>query len=288
MIFQDLDLKKEKFRKLNLVGRENTLFLNNDSNSEIMQHYMKDYVSNFNEEKFRLSFESKQDYCDRYGIEYKFYVVPDKSIVCKDYLPITPSFINRNFDIIKDLTIDFTSKLTPQDYFKSDSHINFIGGMKLASEIMHDIRGQVSSSMYMEAIKENMYKKKIYRKGDLYDFKIPDESKNELTYIYWFTSFVLYSRMTFSKPVPDEFKKVGFRKSKYFQNDLSLTDMRCLALHDSSFNHVVQPLNVFFRNIFCYWDHWMFNKKLINWYEPDIIIEIRTERFLENMSYELV
>lgn len=35
--------------------------------------------------------------------------------------------------------------------------------------------------------------------------------------------------------------------------------------------------------MFLYWDHGNLNKDLIKYYKPDLILEIRIERFIENM-----
>ena len=41
----------------------------------------------------------------------------------------------------------------------------------------------------------------------------------------------------------------------------------------------------YFKESFFYWDHLNLDKELIEWFKPDIIIEIRIERFLENYEY---
>ena len=37
-----------------------------------------------------------------------------------------------------------------------------------------------------------------------------------------------------------------------------------------------------------YWDHWSFNEEVVDWFKPDIILEIRTERFLEGIETILI
>lgn len=291
MSFDDLNLMDEEFVQIHTVGLDNYVFLNNDANNELKQHYSEKYVNKFDEKLFRESFNSKKEYCEKRGIEYKFYVIPDKCIICKDYLPITPNILKRNYDSIKDLSHDFIDVLEPSDYYKSDSHMNFKGGLKYSAEIMHDIESQISSKMYLDAILENVVHKKVKIQGDLCIFKDNHESKKEIVDRYDFLLPEFSNKYEYADEkfkIPEEFAKVGKRDSFYLRNRFSLTDMNCLLLRSSSADRVLHPLNVFFKSIFAYWDHWYFNTDLIEWYNPDIVIELRPERFLENMKYEII
>lgn len=291
MSFNDLDLTEENFEMIKCVGLDNYLFLTNDSNYELIQHYSENFQNKFDEKSFRESYNSKKEYCTERGIDYRFYVVPDKSVICKEYLPITPKVLKRNFDSIDDLVTDFKDILDSTDYYKSDSHINFKGALKCSAEIMHDIKGEVSSEKYLEVLRENLVHKKISVDGDLYKLKNPDSSKREIIDFYEFP-LMEYSNeyRYFDDPfeMPEEFSKVGKRNSFYIRNRFSLTDLNCLFLRDSTLIRFLNPLNVFFKSMFAYWDHWYFNTDLIEWYKPDVIIELRTERFLEKMKYEIV
>lgn len=291
MSFDDLDLTREDFEMIKCVGLDNYLFLTNDSNYELIQHYSENFHNKFDEKRFRESYNSKKEYCDKMGIEYRFYVVPDKSVICRDYLPFTPKVLKRNYDSISDLVNDYSEILDETDFYKSDSHINFKGALKYSAEIMHDIRGQVNSSTYLDALKENLIHEKIRVDGDLCRFKDKDESKKEITDYYKFDLMEysnIYQYFDDAFEMPPEFARVGKRDSFYMRNRLSLTDMNCLILRSSTVIRFLDPLNVFFRSIFAYWDHWYFNTDLIEWYNPDIVIEIRPERFLENMKYEII
>jgi hypothetical protein len=77
---------------------------------------------------------------------------------------------------------------------------------------------------------------------------------------------------------------VGVRETEYYYNPDSFTDLRVLILRDSSLTYLKDSLSVYFKEMLLYWDHWIFNKELVEWYKPDLILEIRTERFLENME----
>lgn len=82
--------------------------------------------------------------------------------------------------------------------------------------------------------------------------------------------------------IPDDFKYVGERQTEYVKNEHAFTPLKVLVLRDSSTTLLINFINLYFKELLSYWDHWQFNKELISWYKPDIIIEIRTERFLEN------
>ena len=291
MSYDDLNLLNEKYIQLHTVGLDNYVFLNNDTNYELKQHFVEGFENNIDEKLFRESYNSKKEYCEERGIEYKFYVIPDKAIVCKDYLPFTPKVINRNYDLIGDLVPDFIDVLEPSDYYKCDSHINFKGALKYSAEMMHDIRSEVSSQMYKEAIKENTIHKKVPVNGDLCHFKHPRMDQKEIVDRYDFMFLEYSDKYEYAdNPVvmPEEFAKVGVRDSVYMRNRFSLSDMDCLLLRSSAANRYMDVLNVFFKSMFAYWDHWYFNTDLIEWYNPDIVIELRPERFLENMKYEII
>ena len=50
----------------------------------------------------------------------------------------------------------------------------------------------------------------------------------------------------------------------------------------------MDALIAYYNEIFFYWDHWFFNDKLIEWFKPDDVLEIRTERFLDNPQYQMI
>lgn len=66
-----------------------------------------------------------------------------------------------------------------------------------------------------------------------------------------------------------------------------MTNLKVLILRDSSVNYLKDVLSVYFNEILLYWDHWFFNRELVGGYKPDIILDIRTERFLEKMEERL-
>jgi len=97
-------------------------------------------------------------------------------------------------------------------------------------------------------------------------------------------------RRNLDKNLPEKYKLANKRETEYYENIQGLTNLKVLILRDSAYAFLKGPLSVYFKEILLYWDHWYFNKELIEWYKPDIILDIKTERFLENMEnkiYEL-
>ena len=74
--------------KRSLKGKAGYLFLVNDSNNEIRQHYDQTYLNKFNVQLFNKILESRKYFCKSKNIKYYFFMVPDKSIVCKDFCPL--------------------------------------------------------------------------------------------------------------------------------------------------------------------------------------------------------
>ena len=84
---------------------------------------------------------------------------------------------------------------------------------------------------------------------------------------------------------PEKFQFCKKRKSHYFKNEDSFTDLRVVILGDSSFDMHKYYLLLYFRELFFYWDHGSIDLDLIKWFKPDMIIELRVERFVDNIPY---
>ncbi len=102
--------------KQTLKGKDGYLFLINDSNNEIRQHFDQSYVNNFYPTFFIEKFNDKEEYCKDKNIKHYFFIVPDKSVVCREFLPFDIKIIKRNYDLVKHLIPDFSEKLDPTCY----------------------------------------------------------------------------------------------------------------------------------------------------------------------------
>lgn len=273
-----------------IKGRNSYLFLINDSNQEIRQHFDGLHNNNFNASHFIKSLNFKKKFCSEKNIKHFFFIVPDKSLVCKDFLPFEIKLIKRNYDLISNVVPDFVEKLDHNCYFKIDSHINYFGGKELAYNYLHYIDNGFKRKDFNKLIKDQTLVLDRLRICDLTmskNWSYSEEEKEEYPNkeIKYFKNKFL---INLKENIPENFKTVGIRETEYYENPHGLTDLRVLIFRDSSLELLRDVLSMYFKDILLYWDHWFFNEELIEWYKPDIILEIRTERFLENMKYEFI
>ncbi len=272
--------------KKSLKGNNGYLFLVNDSNSEIRQHYDTTFINNFNSSLFKKIINSRNEYCRDKNIKYFFFLVPDKSFICKDFLPFEIKIIKRNYDQINDLVPDFSDKLDPKCYWRTDSHINYIGGKEVTYNILNHIDNNFSKKEFEELINDQMTvnitrlpsRDLIMPETWSYSDVEKTEYLNEKTLFFDFKNII-------NKSVPEEFQLN--RTTDYHTNEKGFKDLKILILRDSSTSYMKNFLLLYCKELLSYWNYWGLNKELIEWYEPDIILEIRTERLLENMEEEI-
>ncbi|AEG18597.1 hypothetical protein [Methanobacterium paludis] len=276
-------------KKIALKGKNGYLFLVNDSNQEIRQHFDNSYNNKFNAYLFKKSLKFKKTFCTDNNIEYSFFITPDKSLVCKDFLPFDVKLTKRNYDSIKNLVPDFVKNLDHTCYFKNNSHINYSGGKELSYSYLHYIDPNFKRDDFNKLIDEQIQIGNELHNGDLTrdkNWSYSDEEKEEYLKEK-VTAFKNECLIDLSEDLPEKFKLVKTRKTEHYKNPEGLKKLRVLIFRDSSLDFLKDILSIYFKDILLYWDHWFFNKELVEWYKPDIILEIRTERFLENMIYEI-
>lgn len=273
------DLKKT------LKGKDGYLFLINDTNYEIEQHFNSSYKNKFNANIFEKDLIFKKKYCRENNIDHYFFIVPDKSLVCKDFLPFDVKIVKRNYDSISHLIPDFIQNLNPSCYFKNDTHINSHGGSELSYCILNHINNSFTREDFEKLIDEQQIVDHLGYNGDLtyeQNWSYSDEEKVDYLdekKIRYVNKYLL----NLNDEIPAIFKFSSVRETNYYKNEHSFTNLRALIFHDSSINLLTSKLGIYFREMLLYWDHWSFSKDVIEWFKPDIILEIRTERFLENM-----
>jgi hypothetical protein len=273
--------------KKTLKGLDGFLFLVNDFNNEIRQHFDHSYKNKFNHNIFIKDLNYKKEFCKKRNIKHFFFIIPDKSLVCKDFLPFDFKEIKRNYDLLSNLIPDFSDDLDHNCYFKNDTHINYIGGKKLSYCYLNHIDKNFSLLDYENLISENLISADSKHDGDLtfdINWSYSDEEKND--YLKEKKVFGSKFLTNLYKDIPELFKYSSSRETRYFKNRKGVTDLKVLIFHDSAINLIYVQLALYFKEILLYWDHWSFNEQVIDWFKPDIIIEIRTERFLENIPLE--
>lgn len=277
--------------KLTLKGKEDYLFLINDSNNEIRQHFDQSYVNDFNPTFFIEKLNDKVEYCRSKNIKHFFFIVPDKSYVCREFLPFDVKTIKRNYDLIKHLVPDFSDNLDHTCYLNTDTHINFIGGKELSYNILNYIDNNFKRDDFDRLIDEQTIENFV--ESPYYDLTFPDNwsysEEEKFEYLNEKTVVIKNKYLKDQKEsLPEQFKYFFERETNYYLNEKGFTNLKILVLNDSSTNLLKEVLSIYCKELICYWDHWYFNKELIEWYKPDIILEIRTERFLEGMESQLM
>ncbi|MGN1321274.1 MAG: hypothetical protein ACI4VJ_01680 [Methanosphaera sp.] len=272
--------------KHTLVGKD-TLFLVNDNNNEIRQHYDSTYEGRVDYDLFRKSVQSKKKFFKRRDMAYGLYAIPDKSVILQDQLPFDTDKPVRHVDNLGDVVSDLSVVIDSDDYDINDTHINRKSGVKVAAYILSDLHENRSYEEYLRLLmsKLDIVSVDDY-KGDLLSTRNWSYGEGELKekYLKVPTEKVKITDnvVNASESIHDEFKWFSNRASVYCKNENSYTNKKLLLLNDSSGHRIIPACLTYYREVFSYWDHWYFNKDLVEWFKPNDIIELRTERFLDN------
>ena len=272
-----------------LIGLNNYLFLINDSNQELKQHYDSNFKDQVNINDFLKYINNNVELGNKYNFDYNFFVMPDKSVVCGDNLPF--EHIEQPLRIVNKMKSipDFVNVLDETCYFKGDSHINYVGGLKLSLEFFKHTNINIDEETIVNHLECSVVKDRM---GDL----LSDANWGDLntqTKNFFLEDAIIYKNTNLkyiSHNLPCKYKYVYLRETEYYLNDHSLSTKKLLIFRDSSATFLIPFLSVYFKEILLYWDHFQFNTKLIEYYKPDYVFEIRTERFInhkmkQNMYY---
>ena len=157
----------DKKLKKTITGKDKYLFLVNDSSFEIKQHFDDNYKNIFDAEDFIRYHDKIKKFSEERNIKYYFFIIPDKSLVCRDLLPFKVYDIKRNYDSIKDLIPDFGKYLDNTCYFRTDSHINYLGGRELTYHYLNHIDKNFRRVDMDELFAEQLRVESLSREGDL-------------------------------------------------------------------------------------------------------------------------
>lgn len=279
------ELFKLKLKK-SVKGKDNYLFLINDTNDELRQHFDKNFESPFSLEKSLKVQQIKKTYIENKGIKFYSFAIPDKSVVCKDFLPFDVDYVYREIEHRHDIIDLKCEELQPKHYSKSDTHTNYLGGELLSFKILNNIDNSFTEKDFEKLI-ENSNEIKIDTYYDLCSPLNWSYSFAELTRLRYSGNFKRNSKSyqptnleDLSSEIPDEFKVVHRSESIFYRNNKSFSKLRVLIFHDSTMIYLRNYLSFYFREMFLYWDHGTFNTDLIDWFKPDLVLEIRIERFI--------
>ena len=295
-----------------LVGKEGYLFLINDSNKEMDIH-----VNNYT----TVTEKSLEKY-EKYMNNFLMFIYPDKSYHLKQYLPddiisqYRPGFlIYKNY--MKDKLFDLTEMLKnlEKSFYKTDTHINFIGGYYVYYYFIEQINKKFNLNIEFKTynIKElnvNLNELNLGL-GDL----LFNENKGNLeindtldTYYYidelqyFYTKYLITNNdnLRFLRIKNNEEKDLKYLvdvteelEGKYadwmviskhiIYSNIKLSsensiNKKVLIFYDSFLLHSIQLYFGMFSEMFFYKGN--FSEELINIINPDYIFEFRVERFL--------
>jgi len=267
-----------------LIGKNKTLYLK----SEVDIHYdtnKNKYLEHF-EFYFKNLQNKKKDFC--------MFVIPDKSIISIDNLPEIYD-INKRYrfaDLLKQ-KYDSSSfvdlldhvNLNSSDYYITDSHINDKGSLKLTKSIMKFF---IANDNEINIIDNFLKTTTIHNfQGDL-TIPINLENQQLVTDLKLNEDIVKIENICYNdyinkiKDIDIKYRFCYTRPSIYMCNKNAIIKKKILIYGGSSvFNKIFELISFYFENTFFYWNHLFINKDLINRLNPDIIIDIRIERFLQ-------
>ena len=285
-----------------LVGKEGYLFLINDSNRELDVH-----ISGFDPRVGERDFTQLAVHI----FKYHLIIFPDKSVICRDKLPLPPEKIYRHGleecrRFIGDRLIDPTPLLVPSDYYKTDTHMNLKGLLKCASLAMtcmgipfpykpKELRLEAKTCILSEDVQElgdltwpsNLGKTKIKRS------ELTDTYFSASCIKKYYDSPATAPEVTVYSLSDDSLQIANIDEAAILSWDVMsshiieirntnpgdcATDLRWLIFYDSSLTAIIDLVRLCCSRAYFVKD--CYSKRIVDIIDPDQILEFRTERFL--------
>lgn len=299
IFFKENMKNKNCFDENNLIktleGKENYYFLINDTQNSLINHCKEkneNLISNF------------INIYDKWLSEKKIllFIFPDKEIICKKFLPDEFTINNRNkLDYYKkkfnENIIDTTLLFKIDDFDKSETHINLKGMIKFFNFFIETLNNKFNFNLN-NFYRKTFIKEKKIANGDLLNrYNIGNNvvklfyedvyfTSDDLCFInkifYKTHDFILYDsslnnvseNFINKKIIWDDFKKFII----YSKNLNSKVNLKVLILHDSFLASTIKLYHNIFR--YTYSIRHKFSQELIDFLKPDLIFELKIERFL--------
>lgn len=280
-----------------LIGKNGYLFLINDSCKELEVH-----CNNLNLVKY--------EYLDRYSFDkFCLIVFPNKSLICKKYLPDNyhPKYRPAIIDYIKFLknkVIDSYDILKDKEdvYYKTDTHINMNGSYIVYKYFIEKINKLFNLNIQAKEIK--LLNKKclltelnfgigdMLWKDNLGDQVIENRIdsfyySNDIEYIYCNHIIAIDDKLRIlDKSLIDQ--NLNLKDSiidwniisKYilYQKNICKNNFKVLIFYDSFLTSTLSLYMELFNEVYMVKD--VYNNDIINTIKPDYVFEFRVERFL--------
>jgi len=277
-----------------IIGKNNYLFLKNDSSSELEIHYNPNYK--ISEQNPYLNLKKN----------YFLVVFPDKSVVLKDYLPfdfrdVYRPGINKYKNILKDRFFDGYDVIKNDNdiYYKTDTHMTLKGTYLILKNFIETLNKVYLFQIDFDDIKlEKKYCDNLsglcLGLGDLtWKDNTKDLVLNDISDIYIYSNKIsgLYE-IKIKDPIKILDYKYNDVSDKYLNNNFTweiLSDniifkknidekLRVLIFYDSFLINIAGVLLNMFNEV--YFIKNIYNEKIISDLNPDYIFEFRVERFL--------
>lgn len=283
-----------------LIGKENYLFLQNDSNKELEVH--NDNLCLIRDD-FYLRFE-------KYKSKYMIAVFPNKSFVCKNFLPdqfnlqYRPAF-NKYENYFKDRIVDLYPHLAGKDtFYKTDTHMN-LNGAYISYGVVLDKINELFNLSY-ERIPVTLNKQTCILSelniglGDLtWEMNLGEQHLEDRTDTYYYSDDI---EMIFTKYIinpdnkrlrildyelKDKTKQLSglvtnwdiFSKYILYSSNKNVKIRKKILVFYDSF--LLSSLSLWMNTFYeAYFIKSNFNADLIKKIKPDCVIEFRVERFL--------
>lgn len=289
-----------------LIGKNNYLFLTNDSNKEIEYHQTDKSSYNIKNSNAYLKNKNK----------LMVVIFPDKSIIYNIFLPdnikclYRPSFNTFN-NILGDIVHDSYEYLKDMDdvYYKTDTHINFKG----AYEVYKNSLKYFNKLFKLNIVSKDLVINKKYCEnlnslnvgagdlaskincgdlilGDITDSYYYSEQNLELYYKFTIKNENIYNMKFYNYEFEDKTNELDNKLftweivSNYIiitNNINALNDIKILIFYDSFLLSTLALYMETFKEII--FIKRPYNINFVNKFKTDYIIEFKVERFLNNV-----
>ena len=279
-----------------LMGKDNYLFLINDSANSLNRHTKNCNPPNVINNKIK----KKKNYF--------IIIFPDKEIICEKFLPNNlkikyRSHLDIHKKILHDNVIDPTKILEPTDYYKTDSHINGKGSLKVYKFFIEYLNKVFNTNIKGENIKlEKIETASLHSMGkgigdltwesnkgnlllndisDIY-YSLPEEYN---FYMTWYSKNDKRFKILNSQLIDTSDKHHGWvswnlisTSILYNKSENAVIDKKVIFFYDSFLLQSIGLYKDIFKELYLIKN--VINPNIINKIKPDFIFEFRAERFL--------
>ena len=288
-----------------LIGKENWLFLADDSNRVRDQIAGRFPVSPTMKDNYRTIFDERRRKFRDLGVPYLFFIAPSKERVCSEYLPsgMPIDFEMMPANVIRRFLEEDGSHLIPLDtavrdehmrretFYRTDTHWNYIGAhcayqeiIKTTAEVVDcgqpHTRADFGSRIIRNYRGDLANKEKVAFAGEEYPLLSISPTSIDSTMLFQENVEELFdpSGDVFNIKVADHLKVSPFRATLVLGNK-NKTLPKALVFRDSFTSPLAPMMARHFREVIYVWrPDILFS--LIESEKPDIVIHIMVDRFM--------